>query len=79
MAPNEVYKLTIGEKQARQLSHFNDAVLSKVHESAGVFLVHRRGRRQGAGFLLKPPQYDPMKRFPVKFLIHGGPAGRMGR
>jgi dipeptidyl aminopeptidase/acylaminoacyl peptidase len=30
------------------------------------------------GFLLKPPQYDPMKRFPVKFLIHGGPQGAWG-
>ena len=30
MAPNEIYKLTIGEKQAHQLSHLNDAVLSKV-------------------------------------------------
>ena len=30
MAPNEIYKLTIGEKQARQLSRLNDAVLSKV-------------------------------------------------
>ena len=28
--------------------------------------------------MLKPPQYDPMKRFPVKFLIHGGPQGAWG-
>jgi dipeptidyl aminopeptidase/acylaminoacyl peptidase len=30
------------------------------------------------GFLLKPPQYDRTKLFPVKFLIHGGPQGAWG-
>ena len=27
------------------------------------------------GFLLKPPGFDPGKKYPVKFLIHGGPQG----
>jgi dipeptidyl aminopeptidase/acylaminoacyl peptidase len=27
------------------------------------------------GLLLKPPQYQPGKKFPVLFLIHGGPQG----
>ena len=27
------------------------------------------------GFLLKPPGFDPAKKYPVKFLIHGGPQG----
>ena len=25
------------------------------------------------GFLVKPPNFDPSKKYPVKFLIHGGP------
>lgn len=27
------------------------------------------------GFLVKPPAFDPAKKYPVKFLIHGGPQG----
>jgi dipeptidyl aminopeptidase/acylaminoacyl peptidase len=79
MAPNEVYKLTIGEKEAHQLSHLNDAVLSKVQMNPveSFWFTGAEGAKV-QGFLLKPPQYDPMKRFPVKFLIHGGPQGAWG-
>ncbi len=79
MAPNEVYKLSIGEKVAHQLSHLNDAVLSKVQMSPveSFWFTGAEGAKV-QGFLLKPPQYDPMKRFPVKFLIHGGPQGAWG-
>jgi dipeptidyl aminopeptidase/acylaminoacyl peptidase len=30
------------------------------------------------GFLVKPPNFDPNKKYPVKFLIHGGPEGAWG-
>jgi dipeptidyl aminopeptidase/acylaminoacyl peptidase len=30
------------------------------------------------GFLAKPPNFDPAKKYPVKFLIHGGPQGAWG-
>jgi dipeptidyl aminopeptidase/acylaminoacyl peptidase len=30
------------------------------------------------GFLVKPPNFDPNKKYPVKFLIHGGPQGAWG-
>jgi dipeptidyl aminopeptidase/acylaminoacyl peptidase len=30
------------------------------------------------GFLVKPPNFDPSKKYPVKFLIHGGPEGAWG-
>jgi dipeptidyl aminopeptidase/acylaminoacyl peptidase len=30
------------------------------------------------GFLIKPPGFDPAKKYPVKFLIHGGPEGAWG-
>jgi dipeptidyl aminopeptidase/acylaminoacyl peptidase len=30
------------------------------------------------GFLIKPPFFDPAKKYPVKFLIHGGPQGAWG-
>ncbi len=30
------------------------------------------------GFLVKPPNFDPNKKYPVKFIIHGGPEVPMG-
>ena len=30
------------------------------------------------GFLVKPPNFNPNKKYPVKYLIHGGPQGAWG-
>jgi dipeptidyl aminopeptidase/acylaminoacyl peptidase len=30
------------------------------------------------GFIMKPPGFDPAKKYPLKFLIHGGPQGAWG-
>ena len=30
------------------------------------------------GFMVKPPGFDPAKKYPLKFLIHGGPQGAWG-
>src|SRR4029077_14796375 len=30
------------------------------------------------GFLIRPPNFDPTKKYPLKFLIHGGPQGAWG-
>ena len=30
------------------------------------------------GFLIRPPGFDPAKKYPLKFLIHGGPEGAWG-
>lgn len=30
------------------------------------------------GFVIRPPGFDPDKKYPVKFLIHGGPQGAWG-
>src|SRR5208283_3129950 len=30
------------------------------------------------GFVIKPPAFDPAKKYPLKFLIHGGPQGAWG-
>jgi dipeptidyl aminopeptidase/acylaminoacyl peptidase len=30
------------------------------------------------GFLIRPPSFDPAKKYPVKLIIHGGPQGALG-
>ena len=48
------------------------------HVPARILLVHRRHGDKVEGFLVKPPNFDPRKKYPVKFLIHGGPQGAWG-
>jgi dipeptidyl aminopeptidase/acylaminoacyl peptidase len=64
---------------ARQLTHFNDAVLSQVAMSAleSFWFEGAKGDKV-EGFLVKPPNFDAAKKYPVKFLIHGGPQGAWG-
>ena len=63
-----------------QITHINDALLAQLDlPEDGILLVHRRRRNQAQGFLIRPPGFDPAKKYPVKFLIHGGPQGELGR
>lgn len=68
-----------GDRKSETLTHLNDAAL------AGVDLLPlERFTFRGAegaevqGFLLKPPGFDAARKYPVKFLIHGGPEGAWG-
>jgi dipeptidyl aminopeptidase/acylaminoacyl peptidase len=74
-----------------QLTHMNDEVLSRVEFSSmkltshppkfGSFSPFGFAGAHGdsvQGFIVTPPNFDPNKKYPVKFLIHGGPEGAWG-
>jgi len=81
-APNEVYRATIspnGTAEATQLSHVNDAVLSQIEMSVlESFEFTGANKTKVQGFVLKPPGFNPAQKYPMKFLIHGGPQGAWG-
>ena len=63
----------------RQLTRMNDAVLSQIQmQPVEWFYFTGAEKKQVEGFILKPPDFDPGKKYPVKFLIHGGPQGAWG-
>jgi dipeptidyl aminopeptidase/acylaminoacyl peptidase len=65
--------------ESKQLTHFNDAVLSQISMSPlESFWFTGANRDKVEGFLVKPPNFDASKKYPVKFLIHGGPEGAWG-
>ncbi len=65
--------------KASALTHINDAVLSRIAMSPlETFYFHGANDDRVQGFLVKPPNFDPGKKYPVKFLIHGGPEGAWG-
>jgi dipeptidyl aminopeptidase/acylaminoacyl peptidase len=64
---------------ARQLTHLNDAVLSQVAMSPiESFWFPGAFGDKVQGFLVKPPNFDASKKYPLKFIIHGGPQVPMG-
>jgi dipeptidyl aminopeptidase/acylaminoacyl peptidase len=65
--------------EAKPLTHFNDALLSQVEmQSLEPFWFNGANGDKVQGFLVKPPNFDASKKYPVKFLIHGGPQGAWG-
>jgi dipeptidyl aminopeptidase/acylaminoacyl peptidase len=78
-APNEIYKLTLGEKEAVNLSHVNDPVLIHISmQPLEPFWFVGAAGTKVQGFIVKPPDFKPERKYPVKFLIHGGPQGAWG-
>jgi dipeptidyl aminopeptidase/acylaminoacyl peptidase len=66
-------------RKATALTHLNDSVLSQVSMSTlESFWFSGANNDQVQGFLVKPPNFDSNKNYPVKFLIHGGPEGAWG-
>ncbi len=65
--------------KSNPLTHMNDEVLSKVAmEPMESFWFTGAAKEKVQGFLLRPPGFDNQKKYPLKFLIHGGPQGAWG-
>jgi dipeptidyl aminopeptidase/acylaminoacyl peptidase len=78
-APAEVYAGTIAEAVGfprPNLSHANDKLLAELDlprpESVEVPV---EGGVKMQMWVLKPPGFDPKKKWPVAYLVHGGPQG----
>jgi dipeptidyl aminopeptidase/acylaminoacyl peptidase len=62
-----------------RLTHMNDAVLAQLDlPRMESFMFPGAENTTVQGFLLRPPGFSAAKRYPVKFLIHGGPQGAWG-
>ncbi|MDR3738730.1 MAG: S9 family peptidase [Terracidiphilus sp.] len=63
----------------KQLTHLNDALLAQLDlPKMQDFWFTAKDGTKIQGFLIPPPGFDPAKKYPVKFLIHGGPQGAWG-
>jgi dipeptidyl aminopeptidase/acylaminoacyl peptidase len=72
--PPEVYRASITGAALTALTHENDELLSKLdlHSAEFVETPGALGARIQS-MLLKPPAFDPSKKYPAILLIHGGP------
>lgn len=66
-------------KDLRQITHLNDALLAELDlpKMEEFWFTAADGTKE-QGFIIRPPGFDASKKYPVKFLIHGGPQGAWG-
>jgi len=65
--------------KAQPLTGLNDGVLSQIEmQPLESFWFNGAAKEKVQGFLVKPPNFDAGRKYPVKFLIHGGPEGAWG-
>jgi dipeptidyl aminopeptidase/acylaminoacyl peptidase len=61
------------------ITHMNDTLLSQIEmQPLESFTFKGANNDDVQGFIVKPPGFDPNKKYPLKFLIHGGPQGAWG-
>jgi dipeptidyl aminopeptidase/acylaminoacyl peptidase len=61
------------------VTHLNDALLAQFDlPKLDDFWFAAKDSVKVQGFIIRPPGFDAAKKYPVKFLIHGGPQGAWG-
>ncbi len=78
-APVEICRAESKGGQPAQLTHFNDEILAS-HELTRLEEITTEGAEKAPvqSFIVKPAGFDAAKKYPVLFLIHGGPQGEWG-
>jgi dipeptidyl aminopeptidase/acylaminoacyl peptidase len=74
--PGEVYFWKEGDAKPRALTAHNEPLVASLDLSpAEGFTFPGADGDEVHGWLVRPPGFDPNKKYPVLFLIHGGPQG----
>jgi dipeptidyl aminopeptidase/acylaminoacyl peptidase len=65
--------------EPQHITHLNDTLLAQLDlpQMESFWFTAKDGAKL-EGFLIRPPGFDPAKKYPLKFLIHGGPQGAWG-
>ena len=76
----EISPSVVGKTSAlTPVTHLNDALLAQLDlpKMEDFWFTAKDGTKL-EGFLIRPPGFDASKKYPLKFLIHGGPQGAWG-
>jgi dipeptidyl aminopeptidase/acylaminoacyl peptidase len=74
--PQEIFRFDLRHRQQTQLTYFNRDIFKDVQMNrAEIFRFKGAKDEMVEGMLLKPPFFDAAKKYPLVFLIHGGPQG----
>lgn len=73
-SPATLMRIDVSNGRATQLSRFNDALLATVAMGKVESVTYRTAN--GANiqmWVVKPPDFNPAKKYPLMLLLHGGP------
>ncbi len=78
--PSEIWRIALAPKsEPMAVTHVNDDTLAQIAmQPLESFQFKASDGVEIQGFLVKPPHFDANKKYPLKFLIHGGPEGAWG-
>ncbi|HVN77591.1 MAG TPA: S9 family peptidase [Terriglobia bacterium] len=73
--PTEIYEVTfMGAEKIKPFSHINDALVAELDMNPAEPVLSRGAENvEAQSLLVKPPAFDPNKKYPGLLLIHGGP------
>lgn len=78
--PGDIAALTPQEKTPRVLTHLNQEFLApkKLGAVEEIWFNSSLDQRKIQGWIVKPPDFDPSKKYPLILEIHGGPFTNYG-
>ena len=72
--PAEIFAANSGGTGVRQLTHHNDAILAGLKMNAPeTFWFEGAGGTRVQAMMIRPPDFDAAKKYPLLVLLHGGP------
>lgn len=78
-APAELYRMDVDGKNLRQITRVNaERVAGLEMNPKEDFWFDGAGGTKIHGWIVKPPAFDATKKYPLVYLIHGGPQGQWG-
>ncbi len=77
--PKDIFKVKIRGRKISRVTSFNREIFDGIDMNpVERFVFSGAGDEKVEGLLIKPPFFDPDKKYPMVFLIHGGPQGAWG-
>ncbi|MFC1563312.1 prolyl oligopeptidase family serine peptidase [candidate division KSB1 bacterium] len=74
--PAELFKSGIDGRNPVQLTHTNDGLLSLIEMNPPEEFRYKGAKGDMVhGFIVKPPFFDPNRKYPMIYIVHGGPQG----
>ncbi|UCH03009.1 MAG: S9 family peptidase [Candidatus Bathyarchaeota archaeon] len=77
--PGELFVAKLDGSEERKLTHFNDSVINNIHLSeAEEFVFNSFDNKIIQGWIMKPSNFHPAKKYPFALHVHGGPHSMVG-
>ncbi len=78
-SPDELFTLKLNTSETKQITQLNGRYINSRTYSVAEEVEFYNGKQKLMGWLVKPPNFNPKKKYPFILNIHGGPRCQYGR